>query len=247
MARLEQKVWEAMTGLAKSRDHLCFASQTTIAEQAGCSRRTVIRCQAILETKKKIIRCTQRLPSGSIRHTLVWSFAPGVRRLSQDSTSYRKPSPFVPRNTHSVRVSTHYGWHTEGSMMENEHLPGLEPPSRPPDLCWDALVAVTGAMPEVERGPLNTALKAIRAQCARDGINPDQIPNEIHRRAKLYREGQFRGLTLTPMALAKNWIRVLPIVSEQRESLPEMYQRLKEAKKSTMPTLIKAEKASRDG
>lgn len=103
---------------------------------------------------------------------------------------------------------------------------------RSPDLAWEALVEETQAMPEIERGALNVALKAIRAQCGRDGLHPDEIPEEIRRRAAAYREQVFPGLTLTPVSLAKHWNRCLPKVIEQRETLPEMYKRLKEERKA---------------
>lgn len=80
-------------------------------------------------------------------------------------------------------------------------------------------------MPEIERGALNTALKAIRAQCERDGLHSDEIPNEIRRRAEEYRTRVFPDLTLTPVALAKHWNRCLPVRRE--ETLPEMYARIK--------------------
>lgn len=46
---------------------------------------------------------------------------------------------------------------------------------REPDLAWEAFVAETQATSEIERGQLNVALKAIRAQCERDGLHPDSI------------------------------------------------------------------------
>lgn len=101
---------------------------------------------------------------------------------------------------------------------------------RPPDLAFEALVEETKAMPEMERGALNAALKAIKAQCHRDGLHPDEIPEEIRRRAKTYREDRdagFVGLHLTPTALAKHWNRCLPKQEEKKETLPEMYERMK--------------------
>lgn len=106
-------------------------------------------------------------------------------------------------------------------------------PPREPDLAWEALVEETKAMPEMERGALNVALKAIRAQCERDGLHPDEIPNEIRRRAKTYREVEFAGLTLTPTALAKHWNRCVPKQEEKKETLPEMYERMRKEKEGT--------------
>ena len=79
---------------------------------------------------------------------------------------------------------------------------------RPLDLCWEALVDETRAVPEIERGQLNVALRAIRACCQRDGIHPDSVPQEIHLRAAAYRR-TFKNCSLTPMALAKHWQRVM--------------------------------------
>lgn len=79
---------------------------------------------------------------------------------------------------------------------------------RTTDECWEALVEETQAVPEIERGALNTALRAIRACCLRDGIHQDSIPEEIRIRARAYRT-VMGHCTLTPMALAKHWNRVL--------------------------------------
>lgn len=80
--------------------------------------------------------------------------------------------------------------------------------ARPLDECWEALVSETQAVPEIERGALNTALRAIRAVCHREGIHPDCIPQEIHLRADAYRR-TFPNCSVTPMALAKHWKRVM--------------------------------------
>lgn len=100
--------------------------------------------------------------------------------------------------------------------------------SRARDFAWEALVEETKAMVDIERKALNTALKAIKAQCQRDGLHPDEVPEEIRRRAEAYRTVVFPGMTLTPMALAKHWMRCIPKSVEQRESLPEMYKRIRE-------------------
>lgn len=79
---------------------------------------------------------------------------------------------------------------------------------RPRDLAWEALVETTHANPAMERGKLNAALKAIREAALVDGLHPDSLPAEIHRRADAYRE-KWPGLTLTPTALATHWFRVV--------------------------------------
>lgn len=98
--------------------------------------------------------------------------------------------------------------------------------TRPLDLAWEVLVEETKSMPEIERGALNVALKAIKAQCHRDGLHPDEVPAEIKRRAAAYRDNVFQGLTLTPLALAKHWNRCIP-KAEKKESLQETYNRIR--------------------
>jgi hypothetical protein len=82
------------------------------------------------------------------------------------------------------------------------------PNGKPLDPCWETLVEETHATPEIERGALNTALRAIRAACERDGIHPDDVPQEIRLRAEAYRRA-YAPCALTPMALAKHWRRVM--------------------------------------
>jgi ABC-type arginine transport system permease subunit len=76
------------------------------------------------------------------------------------------------------------------------------------DLAWEALVKETAANPAVERGVLNAALKGIREAAYSEGLTEEGIPEEIRLRAIAYRQA-FPGLTLTPMALAKHWFRVM--------------------------------------
>lgn len=74
---------------------------------------------------------------------------------------------------------------------------------------WDALVEATRSNPRFERGRIAVALKAIRECCRDDGILDEDVPKEITYRAKCYRE-HFKGIELTPTALARHWYRVLP-------------------------------------
>lgn len=92
--------------------------------------------------------------------------------------------------------------------------------ARQPDPCWEALVEETRAVVEVERGTLNKALAAIRAASQREGILPEDVPNEIRLRARAYRS-VMNGCTLTPMALAKHWYRVVgaPSVSAEQQAI----------------------------
>lgn len=82
---------------------------------------------------------------------------------------------------------------------------------RQPDHAWDALVNVTGANPEFERGRIAIALKAIRAASA-DSIAAEELPLEIERRAKLYHQA-WPTMTLTPTALARHWNRVVQMAN----------------------------------
>jgi hypothetical protein len=77
------------------------------------------------------------------------------------------------------------------------------------DLAWEALVEATRANPVFERGRIAVALKAIRECCQMDGISEEGIPDEIRSRAAHYRD-HFKGIELTPTALARHWYRVLP-------------------------------------
>lgn len=67
---------------------------------------------------------------------------------------------------------------------------------------------VTNAVVEMERGRLNTALKAIRVAWEREGGLSEDLPNEIEIRAEAYRM-KWPSLTLTPTALATHWYRVV--------------------------------------
>lgn len=87
--------------------------------------------------------------------------------------------------------------------------------SRPPDPAWDTLVQVTLANPDMERGKLNTALKAIKAAWQREGGLPDDLPREIELRADAY-HAVWPMLTLTPTALATHWHRVMAKPASER-------------------------------
>lgn len=87
---------------------------------------------------------------------------------------------------------------------------------RSEDPSWEALIRATNASPAVERDVLNVALKAIKAVCERDGIDPSAIPAEIDTRAAAYRR-MMPNCMLTPMALAKHWCRVMAPTSLSSE------------------------------
>jgi len=81
-------------------------------------------------------------------------------------------------------------------------------PTRPPDLAWEALVEVTSANEAMERGRLNTALKAIRHAWQSEGGLPEDLHEEIPRRAEAYHK-MWPSMALTPTALAVHWKRVV--------------------------------------
>lgn len=84
------------------------------------------------------------------------------------------------------------------------------------DLAWEALVEVTSANEAMERGRLNTALKAIRVAWQSEGGAPEDLHEEIPRRAVAYRK-MWPKMALTPTALATHWKRVMA----QRETYSE--------------------------
>lgn len=73
------------------------------------------------------------------------------------------------------------------------------------DYAWEALVQVTDADPNANRGELNVALKSIKEQAEVE--DSYLLADEIHDRAKLYRQ-VMGDVLLTPTALAKHWKRV---------------------------------------
>lgn len=96
--------------------------------------------------------------------------------------------------------------------------------SRKQDLAWEALVRVTFANPDAERGKLNAALKAIRAAWHREGGLEEDLPKEIELRAQAYRS-TWPGLTLTPTSLSVHWHRIVgerQIRTPQQQALDEL-------------------------
>lgn len=79
---------------------------------------------------------------------------------------------------------------------------------RSKDLAWEALVRVTHANETMERGRLNTALRAIKIAWEREGGLLEDLPTEIELRAVAYMD-KWPTLTLTPTALATHWHRVV--------------------------------------
>lgn len=83
------------------------------------------------------------------------------------------------------------------------------------DYAYEALAEVTGAHLHANRGELNASLKSIAEQTPAITDNY-LLADEIHRRAKLYREVMGPEVLITPPALAKHWTR-LPEVAHQRK------------------------------
>lgn len=79
---------------------------------------------------------------------------------------------------------------------------------REPDLAFEALEAATFSNRHIERGKINIALAAIRAAWQDEGGLPEDLPDEIHRRAAAY-QSKWPMLTITPTALASHWKRVI--------------------------------------
>lgn len=79
--------------------------------------------------------------------------------------------------------------------------------TRKKDLDWEALVQVTNANEAMERGRLNTALKAIKVAWEEEGGRPEDLHREIVLRADAYR-AVWPRMSLTPTALAVHWKRV---------------------------------------
>jgi hypothetical protein len=93
--------------------------------------------------------------------------------------------------------------------------------ARQPDLAFEALERVTHSNRMMERGKLNTALKAIRYAWAQEGGLPEDLPWEIELRAEAYHR-KWPGLTLTPTALATHWFRVVAEQSGHQQALNEL-------------------------
>ncbi len=67
---------------------------------------------------------------------------------------------------------------------------------------------VTNANEAMERGRLNTSLKAIKIAWQEEGGRPEDLHEEIPRRAQAYHE-MWPDMALTPTALAVHWKRVV--------------------------------------
>lgn len=89
--------------------------------------------------------------------------------------------------------------------------------ARQRNVCWDALVEVTGANEDFTAGRIAAALKGIRAAALKEGfVSDEDIAEEIGRRAQAYRTC-FPACPLTPTALATHWKRV--VVEAARRTL----------------------------
>lgn len=106
------------------------------------------------------------------------------------------------------------------SEDKSERAKALLGQSRIPNPAYEALVAVTNADRDLEGTLIGKALSQIRmawerdtgctlGRYAKDEQDPqwDMLAAEIRARAVLYQR-RWRGVELTPMALARNWTRV---------------------------------------
>lgn len=100
---------------------------------------------------------------------------------------------------------------------------------RAKDLAWEALVEVTNANEAMERGRLNTALKAIKHAWHTEGGRPEDLAEEIPRRAQAYRT-LWPGMSLTPTALAVHWKRVMAEQANQQQGARKLIDEMKEEK-----------------
>jgi len=91
---------------------------------------------------------------------------------------------------------------------------------RKADPDFDQLERVTNSNREMERGRLNTALRAIRVAWQKEGGRPEDLADEIPRRAEMYRT-LWPEMALTPTALAVHWGRVAAEVSRTKKSPQE--------------------------
>lgn len=89
--------------------------------------------------------------------------------------------------------------------------------TRPRDYAFEALAEVTGSDWTAARGELNSALASISLQEPQMEPASMTLADEIHRRAKLYRE-VMDGAILTPNALSKHWRRVLEESEKKKPS-----------------------------
>lgn len=85
------------------------------------------------------------------------------------------------------------------------------------DYSYEALAEATGCDMNASRGELNVTLKSIREQ--EPQYTDYALADEIHRRAKLYREVMGAEILLTPTALAKHWKRVAQEASRPKGAL----------------------------
>lgn len=82
------------------------------------------------------------------------------------------------------------------------------------DYAYEALAEATTCDLEANRGELNVALKSIKEQAPE--LTNYALSDEIHRRAKLYREVMGDEILLTPTALSKHWRRVAEAPAPKR-------------------------------
>jgi hypothetical protein len=89
------------------------------------------------------------------------------------------------------------------------------------DFGFEALVEVTGANVAVERGAINSALKAIKEALGGE-VDGELLGEVITDMAGRYRK-LWPDMTLTPTALAKHWNRILAEETERAKPTTYVY------------------------
>jgi hypothetical protein len=141
-----------------------------------------------------------RLPQCPIHDRLTADSVNGSRNDSVNAHGAdTEPSP--PSRAPADQGSGNKGSGNKGTRDQGTLAPDEPTPKqRPRDEIFDALVAACGIDPtqltDAGRGPINNAVKQLRAI---DATGP-----QIALRARRYRE-RFRDAALTPSALAKHW------------------------------------------
>lgn len=171
-------------------DGECWPSKRKLIEDTGLSSTTVKRWLRQLAEDGLISRSDRRDASGRSRSNL---YTLNFRGEGATVTPLEGAAMTPPIDIELP----------EGTMEEASPLPSGPKAKRKPDPLWDALAVVLRVQPETksERGRWNAALKEIR--------EADGTPDDIKRRAKVYRE-IWPGVSLTATALAANWGTLRP-------------------------------------
>jgi hypothetical protein len=200
-----------------------FPSKRTLATRVRCSEASVFRATRELEAAGALVieeRFEEASEEGARRqtsnHYVILRRPPVTGDMGAVLTSEQPPvvTGDMPKNE-----SQDEGEPVELALApkarEYDPLKGTKIDGR--NIPWDALVKATQADEQVEAGQLAKALKQIRGFIAptlppqsleAPEATEQHIANHIRSRARLYRD-RWPNVELTPLALAKNWSRVL--------------------------------------